>query len=165
MTEKQREIRRVLESAIECFNNNEKYLIENDLSERCLCSKFAMYIERALVGTEFNDYMVDVEYNRGSFGKGFSPKILCERNIVVDLVVHKRGYDEECGFDNLFCVEMKKKYRNVDLTSDKDRLQKMTDNAYGFCYRSGFMILICADKLREEYKLEIEHEYLNVCDF
>ena len=165
MTEKQREIRRVLESAIESFNDNEEYLIENDLSERCICSKFAMYVQRALVGSAFSDYTVDMEYNRGSLGKGFAPKILCERNIVVDLVVHKRGYDAECGFDNLFCIEMKKKYKNVDLSSDKERLRKMTDNAYGFCYRSGFMILICADKVRREYNLKIEDEYLNGCEF
>ena len=69
LTRTQENILRVLNTAITNFNRAEQYLIKNDLSERCICSKFASYLERALVGSPFEDYVVDVGYNRGYDGK------------------------------------------------------------------------------------------------
>ena len=38
---------------------NDQYLLENDLGERCIASRLAMYLQQ-----EFPEYSVDVEYNR-----------------------------------------------------------------------------------------------------
>ena len=161
MTQLQQQIANVVNIAINSFNQNERYLIEKDLSERCICSKFATYIEKALRNTELSEYVIDVEYNRGSRGNEYAAKQLGDRKIVVDLIAHKRGYDTEIGFDNLFCIEMKKEYKKPDLTSDKERLKIMTDRYSGFGYKVGFMILAKADKKREEYGLYIESEFYN----
>ena len=58
----------IVYSAISTFNKDERYLIKNDLSERCICARFAMHLTEALKGTEYSDYLVDVEYNRGMDG-------------------------------------------------------------------------------------------------
>lgn len=139
MTEKQNKIKEIVENAICKFNQNEYYLIENNLSERCICSQFARYLTLELAGTEFSEYKVDVEYNRGMYGKAFATKVINGHNAVVDLIVHKRGWDEEYGFDNLICIEMKKSSKERFLRKDKGRLFYMTHS--NFNYRMGFMII------------------------
>ena len=104
MTEMQNRITECVKNAIQCFNQNEQYLISRDLSERCICAKFASYLERTIADSEFHDYVVDVEYNRGSRGNEYAAKKLEGHNIVVDLIVHKRNYCEQIGFDNLICI-------------------------------------------------------------
>lgn len=159
MTGMQSRITACLEEALHKFNQHEQYLISRDLSERCICAKFASYLERTIARSEFREYVVDVEYNRGSKGNERAAKILNGRNIVVDLVVHKRGYDEQVGFDNLFCIEMKKAYKYCNLSSDKHRLRMLTDDSYGFGYKAGFMITAIANKSTSEYKLKIDSSF------
>lgn len=159
MTAIQRRITECLETALQSFNLNEQYLISRDLSERCICAKFASYLERVIAESEFNEYVVDVEYNRGSRGNEHAAKILNGQKIVVDLIVHKRGYDEQEGFDNLLCIEMKKTYKRYDLSSDIRRLKIMTDRFSGFGYKAGFMITATANKQIGEYKLIIERSF------
>lgn len=161
MTVIQTRITACLGAALESFNQNEQYLISRDLSERCICAKFASYLERTIAESEFHEYVVDVEYNRGNQGNEYAAKRLNGRNIVVDLIVHKRGYHEQSGFDNLFCIEMKKAYKRCDLSSDKERLKIMTDSLFGFGYQAGFMITATADRLHNEYKLVIESAFYN----
>ena len=115
----------------------------------------------SLKNSRFWDYAVDVEYNRGGSGLDYGYKTIGDKKIVVDLIVHKRGYDRDFGFDNLFCIEMKKKYKNPDLTSDKNRLRILTDDNSGFCYRAGFMVLITKDQDLEKYELEIDERFYN----
>lgn len=132
----------VVEQAIASFNEKEMYLIENDVSERCICARFAIHLTDALKYTLYNDYLVDVEYNRGNEGNQRSPKRMDGQPITVDLIVHKRGYDCNYGFDNLICIEVKKSTDRRSCTDDERRLQKMVSYEYGFCYKAGFMILI-----------------------
>ena len=70
-------------------------------------------------------------------------------------------YDEQRGFNNLFCIEMKKAYKRCDLSSDKERLRILTDNFCGFGYKAGFMITATADKIHDEYKLVVESAFYN----
>ena len=73
---------RVLNTAIANFNRSEQLLIKNDFSERCICAKFASYIEKALAGSPFKDYAVDVEYNRGYDGKDNASKLLNDKKLL-----------------------------------------------------------------------------------
>ncbi|MCD8326162.1 MAG: hypothetical protein LUC90_05615 [Lachnospiraceae bacterium] len=90
----------IVDKAIKTFNEQEKYLLENDLSERCICARFAMHLSNVLKGTEYSEYLVDVEYNRSADGCERGIKRLDNHPITVDLIVHKRGYDCDYGFDN-----------------------------------------------------------------
>lgn len=145
--------------AIEEFNHYEQYLISRDLSERCICARFSRYLENELCEFGFGDYTVDVEYNRGSEGVEHNPKTLNHKNIVVDLIIHKRGYDETYGFNNLICIEMKKDYKRLNMDSDKERLRKLVKYRYHFCFEVGFMIIIHRNIKRQEFELQIESSY------
>ena len=153
--DRRNQIRSILISAIECFNQKEKYLIENDLSERCICAKFSFYLTEAIKGTNYSDYIVDVEYNRGHNGREYGPKKMNEAPITVDLIVHKRGYNCIHGLQNLICIEMKKSTNRQGCANDENRLNKMTDWDYSFCYEVGYMILINM----KEKRLEIKEEF------
>lgn len=128
--------------AISVFNEQERYLIENDLSERCICARFAVTLTEVLRHTQYHEYVVDVEYNRGANGSERAIKRLCDAMIVVDMIVHKRGYDCTFGFDNLICIEMKKLKNRRGCDDDENRLRKMTAYDYGFCYKLGLMLVI-----------------------
>lgn len=159
MTEQQITLEQIVMHAIDAFNLCENYLVTHDLSERCICSKFAQYLDREIQCSGFAGYSTDVEYNRGCEGNEYSLKRLDSgRLIIVDLIVHKRGYDANYGFDNLICIEMKKCSREARLHSDLERLRKMTDNDYGFCYKIGLMIVIN----RQSGKLEVNKTFYNI---
>lgn len=156
MFEYQQELMDIVDAAIKEFNRKEKYLIENDLSERCICARFAMHLSKALTNTRYQDYDVDVEYNRGAYGEELNAKIMEDKRIVVDLIVHRRGYDPEVGYDNLICMEMKKSTDRRGCSNDEERLQKMTDYNYGFNYKIGMMLLVDMS----EDKLEVKKYFM-----
>lgn len=139
---KQDQLKEIVRSAISAFNDKEKYLIENDLSERCICARFAMYLEDALRNTDYCNFVVDVEYNRGAMGKERGTKKLDAHPITVDLIVHKRAKDPMTGFQNLVCMEMKKSTDRRGCVDDINRLTKLCCMDYSFCYTIGFMLLI-----------------------
>ncbi len=145
MVELKNELEAIVQAAIDKFNEKEKYLIMTDLSERCICSKFAMYLSNEISNSRFYEYDVDVEYNRGAFGSGLSAKILEDKRIIVDLIVHKRGYDAVWGYDNLICVEMKKSKDRRGCTEDEIRLDKLTNIEYGYFYKLGVMLIADAN--------------------
>ena len=145
MDDQQNDLLEIVQKAIDLFRENDGYLIENDLSERCICARFAICLTAALENTLYSSYSVDVEYNRGMDGKERALKRIDDKPITVDLIVHKRGYDCYYGFDNLICIEMKKTTNPIGCEHDEERLRKMTDNAYGFCYKLGVMLLIDMD--------------------
>ena len=153
-------LKNIVEKAISSFNVKEKYLIEHDLSERCICARFAIYLTKALSGTRYDDYIVDVEYNRGANGKESGIKKMDNNPITVDLIVHKRGYDPVFGFTNLICIEMKKSTDRRGCEADEGRLLKMCSLEYDFRYSAGFMILIDMQKICLEIKTSFEKERL-----
>lgn len=161
MTQQQEEISRILTLTVEEFNRKEQFLIEYDLSERCICSKFASYLERQLRGSCFSEYEVDVEYNRGMRGNEYAAKENPDTNqkMMVDLVIHKRGVNQYGEYDNLFCIEMKKGRQESKLLSDKRRLEMMVDINKGFHYKAGYMIIIISEHKQRNNKLEIESSY------
>ena len=97
----------------------EAYLIEKDVSERAIAHKLAEYLQK-----EFQDYNVDCEYNR----KYDEVKLRSdrERGFVPDIIVHKRGTDE-----NLMIVELKKTGRRKN--EEKERLKEAINDPLKYC--------------------------------
>lgn len=155
MSNLKNELKNIMVNAIDSFNREEDYLIKNDLSERCICARFAMHLTSALQATAYSDYVVDVEYNRGADGIERSTKRLYDSPITVDLIVHKRGYGDIYGFNNLICAEMKKSTDRRGCADDEARLKNMIDHDFGFCYITGFMIIVnmenCILEIKEQY--------------
>ena len=159
ITEKQTEILNLLQRVIRNFNKKERYLIEHHLCERCICARFAIHMDRFLRRSQFFDYTVDNEYDRGMGGNEYGKKILSGHDAYLDLIVHKRGYDENIGFDNLFAIEMK--WQELDFTKDKERLAALVDVHNGFGYHASFAIRIVSDPEERKHALEIEESFYN----
>ncbi len=143
------ELEKVVENAIFEFNNNESDLITCNLSERCICAKFANYLEKSLNETAYKGYNVDVEYNRELHDNQYAKKVIRDvKCATVDLIVHKRHTNI-----NLICIEMKKSSKPRFLIDDKKRLKTMTDEHFN--YRIGFMLVA------ENAKLSINEIFYN----
>ena len=89
------EVRERMSAALAAFMVSDQYLLEHDLSERCIAARVALHLQQV-----FPEYLVDVEYNR----VGRPPKRLALREVcanyrnkdgkalaVPDVVVHRRG--------------------------------------------------------------------------
>lgn len=102
------EVRQRLEIALQEVKKSDRHLLENNVSERSIAARLAMYLQR-----QFPEHMVDAEYNR----QGENPKRVtmpeqCAgyRNedktslAVPDVIVHRRGPTGP----NLLVLELKK---------------------------------------------------------
>ena len=165
MTEKQHKIIQLLRRAIRNFNKKEQYLIKNRLCERCICARFAMYLERSVSHSFFHDYTTDLEYDKGMGGSDGGKKKIFGHDAYLDLIVHKRGHQnsEVTGYDNLFAIEMK--WQGEDFYEDKERLKVLVDNENQFNYRAGFAIRIISNPSISDYRLVIEESFFNNEDF
>jgi hypothetical protein len=114
------------------FLHNEMGSILSNLAERALCARMMLYFQEAIAKTAFNDYYVDVEYNRND-GK---VKTIIEKNeelvvvsVTCDLIIHSRG--EKINQDNLLALEMKKSTASEqEKKKDKNRLIALTKDSY-----------------------------------
>ncbi len=145
MTEKEmKECKTLINNVAEAFRlvyKNDKFLIEKGLCERCIMFRFAHY----LAGL-YPDYDVDCEYNRH---KGNVKKIIEEKNIFPDIIIHKRGTDSE----NFAVIELKNETNisNDGRKTDKTKLQALTksynngekDSLYNYGYKFGLAIDVC----------------------
>ena len=102
------EIREKLQVAIQKLAAADAHLLEHDLSERCIASRLALYLQQA-----FPELSVDVEYNRfGTHPKTMHLPEDCanyrsnsgEPLVVPDIIVHRRGAEGP----NLLVLELKK---------------------------------------------------------
>lgn len=121
------DVRNILQNAVERLLDADRYLLENDLSERCIAARLAMYLQDL-----FDGYAVDVEYNRA----GEAPKRLglpeeCGNYYgrdgvhlaVPDLIVHRRGSEGP----NILVLEMKKTTNPETQECDRLRVHAFRD--------------------------------------
>lgn len=107
------DVRRRLDAAVARLIQNDAYLFANNLGERCIAARLAMYLQG-----EFPEHAVDAEYNRdadtpkrlelprecanyrerGNYGEGG------ESLVVPDVIVHRRGPEGP----NILVLEVKK---------------------------------------------------------
>lgn len=100
----------------------------NHVSERGLVFKFGCYLQNQELLSRYMEekgMSIDVEYNRHLQGR----KSLGADAVIPDLIVHKRGSDN-C---NLFVAEFKT-WWNLDVSGDKDKIQKFMSAPYSYKY-------------------------------
>ena len=97
--------------------------IKYEVSERNICARLAHHMENIMREYDqqnnshyFQNYYVDVEYNRMGFGdlKHFEDYKHVSHYMVSDLLIHSRGYER-----NLLAVEMKKPRNRKTVEEDK----------------------------------------------
>lgn len=145
------EVRAKLTAAIGKLVASDAYLLEHDLSERCIASRLAIYLQQ-----EFPDLVVDVEYNR----LGAHPKTLAlpeecanyitkngEPLVVPDVIVHKRGADGP----NLLVLELKKTTNRESRNCDQLRI-KAFQKQLGYAHAA---LLECETRAGQAPKIDI----------
>lgn len=160
-------IKQKINNALDDLYENELYLFNNDLGERCICHKFANYLEKQNFG---EDYFIDCEYNRAysSANGGIKTKKVTTKNgNSIDMVITKRNDNSD---DDLACFETKKWNNTTDFDLDRRKLNILTNNSqptdmksgeilrdgngnfYCFNYKYGFFIIF--GQARGEVKIE-----------
>lgn len=136
MTPFQKRLIDLFKDSLENFFPNEIENILSGISERNLCGRLAIYVDRLLPKYLLEKYYVaDPEYN--SMQNGQIKMIVNEKmeEIVIscDLIVHSRGKTVEK--DNLIAVEMKKSTRPLhEKEKDKIRLRALTRQSFDGIY-------------------------------
>jgi len=117
-----RDVEERLIRALAALAERDSYLLENDLSERCIAARLAMHLQG-----QFPDYKVDVEYNRaGEIAKRVPLSQQCAKRwnregealAVPDIIVHQRG---NAG-PNVLVLELKKTSNPAGWDCDRERV-------------------------------------------
>ncbi|WP_288403795.1 hypothetical protein [uncultured Acinetobacter sp.] len=157
----------IFEQSLNQFFQRESQNILSGVSERNLCSRLAIPLERLAHQNGLTNYYADTEYNRKQNGmvKTMLGEDMKTINITCDLILHSRG--EVMPRDNLIAIEMKKSERSEEeKNNDRARLCTLTktsfDDVWSFdgktypehvCgYEVGYFIEL--DKNKHYYKVQ-----------
>ncbi len=136
------DVKNRLEWALSTLWQKDKYLLENDSSERGIAARLAMYLQEHFIEYEYD---VDAEYNRQ---QGDPPekrlRLLpkeCQKRldrkedkiVVPDVIVHVR----ECSSQNLLVIEMKKSSNQAGMERDRQRIEAFCEQLH---YRCGALV-------------------------
>lgn len=121
----------IFDESLDIFLDLERENLLNDVAERNLCSRLAIYITPKLDEYGIIGYFADPEYNRKQGGR-VKTMLDNEENIITiqcDLIVHSRG--RVVKHDNLIAIEMKKSTRHEnEMIADRKRLRTLTKESY-----------------------------------
>jgi len=124
-------LEQLFNESINIFFTNEIDNIIDNVAERNLCGRLAIYMTSLLKKYRLDDYFADPEYNRKQGGR-VKTVLDGDENIIsiqCDLILHSRG--RFIKNNNLIAIEMKKSYRpETEKISDRKRLRAMTKDSY-----------------------------------
>lgn len=161
-------------SALDVLVRNEKQLIQNDINERTLAHRLAIYLE-----SEFPGYNVDIEYNRNveigehepkyiwnvkeGFENAYKRAIQAHADIkefieqittYPDIIVHERGTNSH----NLLVIEIKKNNNKTDWEIDKTKLIAFTKLDEGYKYKLGIHLVLYINRKWKNPSYEYYHD-------
>lgn len=117
----------LVKGALNDLIEHDYYLLASSAHERSLTHKLGEHLQKR------TSYDVDCEYNR----QAYNPKMLNGKLILPDIIVHKRGTNE-----NIVEIEAKRRANNRTAAAKKDieRLKKLTDSSSGYGYKVAYFI-------------------------
>lgn len=135
--------------ALDVFYIDDIYLIDNDLCERCLQHRIAVYLERQV----FSTFYIDCEYNKSHVNQQTNTKVVSSiYGNYIDIIIGRRSGNFE---DDLACFEIKKWNNPAGSDADRNKLSILTGGER-FDYDYGFNLILGED--RESVVLEV---YIN----
>lgn len=135
---KKYQIIRRLKIAIDTLRVNDNYLLKNDVSERSIVHRLAVYLE----STFGRDYHIDCEYNRDieNSKKVYKAIDASDNNdmkiVVPDIIIHRRGTNSH----NLLAIEVKKTSNSDNGEYDYRKLKEYTNQNNALKYKFGIFI-------------------------
>ena len=157
-----KEVEKNLETALNRLKKNDGFLLEHNVCERSIAHKIAQYLTPL-----FPEHDVDCEYNsnvEADSGKKYIKLLkstaarygllrnededdeIVYRNVFPDIIVHKRGLNE----NNLLIIELKKSSSSKSFDYDIEKLKRYTsqDDDNTFSYSFGVLVYLgVADKV------------------
>ena len=143
-------LKNLIDQALDKFYALDGVLLKNDLrgTERSCVFRIGIYLQDIMNDIpELAEYSLDCEYNKS----GRSPKRLHDKLIRSDMILHKRSSDADIidPQSNLLAIEFKGYWSRR--SKDIEKLQKLTDSDYGYCYQLGAAIKLTPE--REKVKI------------
>ena len=135
-------IKRRILHCIEKIYENDSDLFDRNNYEVTISSKLAQYLF-----IEFKEYDVDCEYDKHINQEKYNNEL--NQNIRPDIIIHKRGIDE----NNLVYIEIKTDHNRESRTFDCDKTKVMTKQDSEYKYSVGLFI----DFNRDKEKLDIKY--------
>lgn len=127
----ERVLKNIFKESNDLFLKEEIDNILNDVNERNLCGRLAIYLNDKIRENGISGYYVDTEYNRNLNGR-VKTVLDDEMNVInvnCDIIIHSRG--QIVHKDNLIAIEMKKSNRpDSEKESDKKRLRALTKDSF-----------------------------------
>lgn len=146
----------IVNKTLDKLYDNEKFLFENDSSERNLVFHFSRYFINEIEGTELVKYDVDCEYNRNILSERKFKEIIYnydgkKHKIYPDFILHKRGSNDY----NKLAIEFKKHSNRREESKEKDlfKLKVLTDQSINSEFRYELGLFIVFGKEREDVKV------------
>ena len=136
------DIQKVKRKILQCIMNiydNDSDLLTRDNYEVTISAKLSQYLYMA-----FREYDVDCEYNKHIDSK----KCLNTNEIRPDIIIHKRGNDE----NNLVYIEIKKQTNTESRDNDISKLEENTNDQGQYKYRLGVFIDFSSEKTETKIK-------------
>jgi hypothetical protein len=134
----QTELNKVITALTELYAR-ETFLFENDLGERTLTHRLAVYVEK-----QFPGWDVDCDYDRLGertlrlpHGTIVSTDDHLGKSIYPDIVVHQREIPR-----NLLAIEVRKAGNHQPPEHDRHKLRALTDPHLWFAYAIGFYLVL-----------------------
>lgn len=133
-------LKRTVKNCVDFFmkDENDIFLLKKDVGERAISHRLGLYLQSA-----FPEMKVDCEYNRKGSQmdpKRFSSANVRSRPVYPDIIVHKRGDDD----NNILAIEVKK-YGRKGIKRDEKKMEHYTRNNY-HKYRFGLLLIFHTKK-------------------
>ncbi len=122
-------------SALEQLYADDYDLIEREINERSIVSRFGRYLESLLQPSEYGTLDLDVEYNRNGQGPKRTKKFI--NGVYPDLILHERGTNRR----NILVIEFKTPWNQGD-GEDVQKLQELTDESQVYGYDLGLAVVL-----------------------
>ena len=131
-------------AALKEFYAAEAYLLKQDLGERTLTHRLAVYVEK-----QFPGWQVDCKYDRLGermlrmpHGTIISTDDHLGKSVYPDIVVHQREIP-----NNLLAIEVRKASNHQPLEHDQHKLAGLTDPHVWFAYWIGVLLTLAKTEI------------------
>jgi hypothetical protein len=141
------ELRAKVKIAFDKLYEEDQFLFNNGLSERCIVHRFAVHLES---DDKFRGYYVDCEYNRSNWNEIPDSKTATgHKGNYIDIVITKRDGNY---INDLVCFEVKKANTKRGTANDREKLRILTGGRqFGYAY--GMFVVLYKNKAKTKIEL------------
>lgn len=132
-------IKQYVYQALELVYQKDKALITHRVNERSIVFRFGLYLYEIIKNSNFNDFDIDVEYNRNGYDAKRIPSR--QHGSYPDLIIHCRTSNEF----NILVLEFKAEWSNKSQEDDERKIRDFMNKDGEYKFRYGATILIGED--------------------